>query len=176
VAITWLLMQGLLTGQQPGSEPIQPLFLHCPECGLEIPCPPSKKGMQTFCPQCGLKRIVMEQTTYRHASLWRFSDFLTASIFATAAVLALALLAIRIRRRQRGADAKGEVYCDACRRKVRYSLASGGERVPCPYCQAKLHLPGEAAKKPRQDAKVVKSWGAALRRQRDVRRGRVDPA
>jgi DNA-directed RNA polymerase subunit RPC12/RpoP len=177
VSLAWLVMRGLLVEAQPASQPVGQQYLCCPECGYEVVFPADAKWVPTFCPRCGLKKVVMERSTYSRASRQLpplLRDPLTASIIGTALVLALAFLMVHVRRKRQAGEARGEIHCDACRRKVVYSLATGGRRIPCPYCQGKLQLPGPEAQQPRRDAKVVKKWGAELRRQRDERRGRSD--
>jgi hypothetical protein len=116
----------------------------------------------------------MEVSTHRRGSgpMLPFGDKLAAVIMAAAVGLTVAFVVVRLRRQRLLAAAPAEVKCHACQRVVRYTVGSVSLHLPCPYCQARIQVPEATSKKPEHVEKVVKSWGGAVRRQRDERRRR----
>jgi hypothetical protein len=146
-------------------------YLYCPECSLEMPCPPGRENADVLCPRCGGKKIVMEHSAARHSAPgWKAvgKDWLATALIVLGVVLAALWGVLRLWRGPAPVSVTEvffEVPCPTCRRSVRFLQRQAGQKGGCTFCGASCVFPD-----PTSDAKgffkkpSVKQWAKDMRR------------
>jgi hypothetical protein len=87
----WYLYSPTVGNSGEGEEPAG-RFWHCPNCGLELPCPPKQEDKVTLCPHCIREKIAFEVVTHR-SDRWGLPVGVNGYLLVAGASL-LAVLAI----------------------------------------------------------------------------------
>ncbi len=163
----------------PGGVPQR--YLYCPECGLEMTCPPEFEGRKTFCPHCLTRRMEVNAFS-RNGDGPRppVNRALVALAVAVPLALAAAVYAAgRLRARQEqgpGAEAR-RFACPECGHRMASNVFGPGSTAVCPACAAQFVVPGaKARKESTANGADVQEWGAWLGSEltKKVKGGRAD--
>jgi transcription elongation factor Elf1 len=120
-------------------------YLYCPQCRLEMTCPPDQEPGVAFCPHCGKDRI-MEVNTFSRRNGESPPLSPTGKVLLAVAIgLPVALaVAVYLSGRQRTPEGAAIVFaCPACGHKLRSQVLAPGSTAVCPACSE--HFPVRAA-------------------------------
>jgi hypothetical protein len=115
------------------------MYLYCPECGLEMTCPPGDEDKATFCPHCGVTRR-MEVHSYSFSGGgpgFRASRLVLAVGFGVPIALSVAVYLLGRRQASRGQAAvvkHGKIACPFCGHKLSAAPFGSGSTAVCPVC------------------------------------------
>jgi hypothetical protein len=125
-------------------------YLYCPECELEMTCPPEyvKQGM--VCPHCGAGRK-MKVTTHSlsggqgplAASRWMIP--LVFGVPVAVAVVVFVLERGSKRPRVAAGPPQSHVDCPRCGHRMSTAMFGPGSLAICPECAEHFRVPGQAA-------------------------------
>jgi NAD-dependent SIR2 family protein deacetylase len=124
-------------------------FMHCPNCGREMPYDEAK--VEDPCPRCGPDQPFLIPTKLRVAEMGE-------SVNPWARLIAPLLLEVNVllvaawflsRHPKQGGQREGEyryMRCEHCRRRLRFAAEKVGQAGQCPRCKTRLLFPeGELA-------------------------------
>jgi transcription elongation factor Elf1 len=140
-------------------------YLYCPECGLEMTCPPEYAGRVTFCPHCGISKK-MEVNSFSHgageAPRSPPNRALLAVAFGVPVALAAAVYATGRLRAAREHTPEGDgrrLACPGCGHKMTAKVFSPGSTAVCPACAEQFVVPGPGRHKETAGDASVQKWG-----------------
>ncbi len=124
-------------------------YLYCPECGLEMTCPPEyvKEGMA--CPHCGAGKRMRVNAHSQSDGLvpgLASSRWVVPLVFGVPVVLAVVVFALeRVSNRPRSSaqPPPSEVSCPRCNHRMASGIFGPGSTVICPECAERFKVPGE---------------------------------
>jgi hypothetical protein len=141
-------------------------YLYCPECGLEMTCPPGDEERATFCPRCSMKRR-MELNRFSRGSDGgprpQANRAMIVAAFGVPVVLALIVYAVGWVRAKREQTPEGEsrrAACPGCGHKMTTAVFAPGSTAACPVCREQFVVPGQ--RRAPDNEHGAREWGAWL--------------
>jgi hypothetical protein len=157
-------------GAQDPAPPEQPAYFYCPECGLELPFPASRKNDRIPCPHCVHKGIFLEYSATRRSPRGLEAlgkDWLAKVLVGTGLLLAALWVGLRLWRGPAPGAGAGQVFefpCSVCRRGIRFRMSHAGQKGACPFCESSCTFPDPTSNPEAFNAKrAVKSWAKAMK-------------
>lgn len=155
-------------------------YWYCPQCGLEMTCPPEKVNEVTPCPKCVHDGVKFEVHNYSRANgegPAKDTDPVVKFLFFLPATLVVLLFISTQMRSVRFAPSRGKNFifsCPACEHPVRYQQPEVGTNGICPDCGEQFIYPDLDAP-PRKSKRsetndVASAWLAELKKNRKGRR------
>lgn len=123
-------------------------YLYCPECGLEMTCPPGDEDKATFCPHCGKSRqMEVHSFSLNGGGGPGFRANRTLLAVAFGVPIALAVLVYLLRRlqarREREVEADTrQIACPACGHELSTAIFGPGSTAVCPECAERFVVRG----------------------------------
>lgn len=130
-------------------------YLYCPECELEMTCPPEFVQQGMSCPHCGAGRR-MKVTTVSHSDGSGLhavpNRWMLPLVFGVPVVVAVAVFLLE-RSSKRPAAAKQQMQvqvqayltCPRCGQRISSASYGPGATAVCPECAEHFKVPGEPA-------------------------------
>jgi hypothetical protein len=155
-----------------GPEP--PLTWYCPNCRLEMTCPPGHETKETLCPRCAGEKQYLEVRRRGREESRAGSPVVLIAAVSLPAILALTLLVLGLGRKRRArTDPDGPspyVRCPYCHHKVYLRHSGPAAKVFCSACRRKF-LPARGA----DDALAswqegLARWDGQMRKKRESRK------
>jgi uncharacterized paraquat-inducible protein A len=115
------------------------MYLYCPECGLEMTCPPGAEDKAAFCPHCGMTRR-MEVHSYSvngGGPGFRANRLVLAVAIGVPIALGVAIYLLGRRQASRGQATvvkHGKIACPFCGHKLSAAPFGPGSTAVCPVC------------------------------------------
>jgi uncharacterized paraquat-inducible protein A len=146
----------------------QQRYLYCPECGLEMTCPPEFEDRVMSCPHCVKRR--MEVNSFSRANGDAPRAHANGAVLAIAVGMPVALAAavcaasrLRSKPEQTPEGDARRLTCPGCRHKMNSKVFGPGSTAVCPACAHQFVVPGtEGRKEPSGDSAGVREWGEWL--------------
>jgi predicted RNA-binding Zn-ribbon protein involved in translation (DUF1610 family) len=159
-------------------EKVRDLVWSCPNCGLEMTCPPEDAAKKMLCPRCIAQRILMIARD-RHES--KFGSLLqpgspVSPLILLGITLLLALTLLALRQRPAPQPVKRVVRlssypCPACGHRMNYSSSEVGRKATCPACAEQVVYPAmKEAVSLSEEQQDVARWMTRARRSRQGRK------
>ena len=155
-------------------------YWHCPNCGLEMTCPPGREQEVTLCPHCARENVAFEVITHPTG----LAGGLPRGPGTTLAVLAMsvaALLAVAVfvlgrwgqGKEARDGDPAHSCHCPGCSQRLRYAQSQAGRKARCRACNEEFVFPapGPQTAAPGLPEDVA-AWQQKFLRQRASRKRR----
>ena len=157
-------------------------YWHCPNCGLEMTCPPGREDEVTLCPHCANEKVAFEVITHPKGLAGALPRGPAAALVVLALSMAvlLAVTAVVLGRRGRSTETRNEApthwcHCPGCSQRLRYAQSQAGRKAHCRVCNEEFVFPA-----PTHQTAVpglqedVAAWQEKFLRRRASRKRRPD--
>ena len=123
-------------------------YWHCPNCGLEMTCPPGKEDEVMLCPHCAPEKVPFEVITHPKGLAGALprgpGAVLVVLALSVTALLAAAVFVLGRVGQGKEARSQGPTHwcrCPGCSQRLGYAQSQVGRKAQCRVCNEEFVLP-----------------------------------
>ena len=142
----WYLLSPAGEDEDDGADAVH--YWRCPNCGLEMPCPPEREDEVTLCPHCVQEKVAFEVITHPKgvAGALPRGPGAVLVVMAGSVTALLAVAVFVLGRGRQGNEARNEdpshwCRCPGCSQQLRYAQSQAGRKAQCRVCGEEFVLP-----------------------------------